>query len=70
MFKTALTILILLSSMFYLTINNFYLFTINNALFRCLFITYFTFYLEVTVVSNLGKEKNMENQDFMVLLDL
>ena len=56
MFKTALTILILLSSMFYLTINNFYLFTINNALLGvCL--SLILPYLEVTAVSNLGKEK-------------
>ena len=56
MFKTALGILIILSSMFYLTINNFYLFTINNALLGvCL--SLILPYLEVTAVSNLGKEK-------------
>ena len=56
MFKTALAILIVLSALFYLTINNFYLFTINNALLGvCL--SLILPYLEVTAVSNLGKEK-------------
>ena len=32
MFKTALAILLVLSSLFYLTLENFYLFLINNAL--------------------------------------
>ena len=56
MFRTALAILIILSAMFYLTINNFYLFTINNALLGvCL--SLILPYLEVTAVANLGKEK-------------
>ena len=56
MFKSALAILIILSSLFYLTLENFYLFTINNALLGvCL--SLILPYLEVTAVSNLGKEK-------------
>lgn len=56
MFKTALAILLILSSLFYLTLENFYLFLINNALLGvCL--SLILPYLEVTAVSNLGKEK-------------
>jgi PPP family 3-phenylpropionic acid transporter len=56
MFKTALAILIILSALFYLTLENFYLFMINNALLGvCL--SLILPYLEVTAVSNLGKEK-------------
>ena len=56
MFKTALYLSVISSSLFYLTINNFYLFMINNALLGvCL--SLILPYLEVTAISTLGKEK-------------
>lgn len=56
MFKTALYLSIISSASFYLTIENFYLFMINNALLGvCL--SLILPYLEVTAISNLGKEK-------------
>ncbi len=56
MFKTALYLSIISSACFYLTIENFYLFMINNALLGvCL--SLILPYLEVTAISNLGKEK-------------
>ena len=56
MFKIALYLSIISSACFYLTIENFYLFMINNALLGvCL--SLILPYLEVTAISNLGKEK-------------
>ena len=56
MFKTALYLSVLSSASFYLTIENFYLFMINNALLGvCL--SLILPYLEVTAISTLGKEK-------------
>jgi MFS transporter, PPP family, 3-phenylpropionic acid transporter len=56
MFKKALFSAIFLASCFYLTIENFYLFTINNAILgACL--SLILPYLEVIAISNLGKEK-------------
>lgn len=56
MFKTALFISIFSSSLFYLTIENFYLFLLNNTILAaCL--SLILPYLEVTAISNLGKEK-------------
>ncbi len=55
-FKLALFLAIVFSSFFYITIENFYLFLINNALLAtCL--SLILPYLEVTAVQNLGKEK-------------
>lgn len=56
MFKTALYLSIVSSSLFYLTIENFYLFMINNA-FLGVCLSLILPYLEVTAISNLGKEK-------------
>ena len=56
MFKIALYLSILSSSLFYLTIENFFLFMINNAILGiCL--SLILPYLEVTAISNLGKDK-------------
>ncbi|PUE63534.1 MFS transporter [Arcobacter caeni] len=56
MFKTALYLSVISSASFYLTIENFYLFMINNALLGvCL--SLILPYLEVTAISTLGKEK-------------
>lgn len=56
MFKTALFLSVFSSALFYLTIDNFYLFVINNALLGvCL--SLILPYLEVTAISTLGKEK-------------
>ena len=56
MFKIALYLSVLSSASFYLTIENFYLFMINNALLGvCL--SLILPYLEVTAISTLGKEK-------------
>lgn len=56
MFKSALLLSVISSSLFYLTIDNFYLFLINNALLGvCL--SLILPYLEVTAISTLGKEK-------------
>ena len=55
-FKTALFLSIISSASFYLTIENFFLFLINNALLGvCL--SLILPYLEVTAISSLGKEK-------------
>ncbi|MDX9959889.1 MAG: MFS transporter [Aliarcobacter sp.] len=55
-FKTALFLSIISSVSFYLTIENFFLFLINNALLGvCL--SLILPYLEVTAISSLGKEK-------------
>ncbi len=55
-FKFALFLSIVLSSFFYISIDNFYLFLINNALLStCL--SLILPYLEVTAIQNLGKEK-------------
>lgn len=55
-FKTALFLSIISSASFYLTIENFFLFLINNALLGvCL--SLILPYLEVTAISTLGKEK-------------
>lgn len=55
-FKTALIMSIFFSAMFYLTINNFYAFMINNGLLGvCLALI--LPYLEVTAIQNLGKER-------------
>lgn len=56
MFKTALYLSIVSSACFYLTIENFYLFIINNA-FLGVCLSLILPYLEVTAISNLGKEK-------------
>lgn len=56
MFKTALYLSIVSSVCFYLTIENFYLFMINNA-FLGVCLSLILPYLEVTAISNLGKEK-------------
>lgn len=56
MFKTALYLSVIASSLFYVTIDNFFLFMINNALLGvCL--SLILPYLEVTAISTLGKEK-------------
>lgn len=56
MFKSALYISVFSSACFYLTIENFFLFMINNAiLVACL--SLILPYLEVTAISTLGKEK-------------
>jgi PPP family 3-phenylpropionic acid transporter len=56
MFKSALFLSIISSALFYITIENFYLFVINNALLGvCL--SLILPYLEVTAISTLGKEK-------------
>ena len=56
MFKSALFLSVISSALFYLTIDNFYLFVINNALLgACL--SLILPYLEVTAISTLGKEK-------------
>ena len=56
MFKTALYLSVIASSLFYITIDNFFLFMINNALLGvCL--SLILPYLEVTAISTLGKEK-------------
>lgn len=56
MFKLALYISVFSSACFYLTIENFFLFMINNAiLVACL--SLILPYLEVTAISTLGKEK-------------
>lgn len=56
MFKTALYLSVISSILFYFTIENFYLFMINNAILGvCL--SLILPYLEVTAISNLGKEK-------------
>lgn len=56
MFKTALYLSIILAALFYVTIEHFYLFSINNAILGvCLSVI--LPYLEVTALSNLGKEK-------------
>lgn len=55
-FKSALLLSIFFSAMFYLTINNFYAFMINNALLGvCLALI--LPYIEVTAIKNLGKER-------------
>lgn len=55
-FKSALYLSILTSSLFYLTIDNFYAFMINNAVLGvCL--SLILPYLEVTALKNLGKSK-------------
>ena len=55
-FKNALFLSILTSAMFYITIDNFYAFMINNAILGvCL--SLILPYLEVTALKNLGKEK-------------
>lgn len=55
-FKTSLFLSIVSSSMFYITIDNFYAFMINNALLGvCL--SLILPYLEVTAIKELGKEK-------------
>lgn len=55
-FKNALFLSILTSSMFYITIDNFYAFMINNAILgACL--SLILPYLEVTALKNLGKDK-------------
>lgn len=55
-FKTALFLSIFSSSLFYITIDNFYAFMINNALLGvCL--SLILPYLEVTAIKELGKEK-------------
>jgi PPP family 3-phenylpropionic acid transporter len=56
MFKSALYISVFSSACFYLTIENFFLFMINNAILAaCL--SLILPYLEVTAISTLGKEK-------------
>ena len=56
MFKLALYISVFSSACFYLTIENFFLFMINNAILAaCL--SLILPYLEVTAISTLGKEK-------------
>ena len=56
MFKTALYLSVIASTLFYVTIDNFFLFMINNALLGvCL--SLILPYLEVTAISTLGKEK-------------
>ncbi len=55
-FKLALFLAVVFSSLFYITIEHFYLFLINNALLAtCL--SLILPYLEVTAVQNLGKER-------------
>jgi PPP family 3-phenylpropionic acid transporter len=55
-FKNALFLSILTSSLFYITIDNFYAFMINNAVLGvCL--SLILPYLEVTALKNLGKDK-------------
>jgi PPP family 3-phenylpropionic acid transporter len=55
-FKLALYLSVICSSLFYLTIENFYLFMINNAILgACL--SLILPYLEVTAIKVLGKEK-------------
>jgi len=55
-FKTALFLSILTSSLFYFTIDNFYAFTINNAILGvCL--SLILPYLDVTAIKNLGSNK-------------
>ncbi len=55
-FKSILFICILCSSLFYITIENFYAFMINNAILgACL--SLILPYLEVTAISILGKDK-------------
>lgn len=56
MFKTALYLSIISAFLFYVTIENFYLFTINNA-FLGVCLSVILPYLEVTAISNLGKER-------------
>jgi PPP family 3-phenylpropionic acid transporter len=56
MFKIALYLSIVSSALFYISIENFFLFMINNAILGvCL--SLILPYLEVTAISNLGKEK-------------
>ena len=56
MFKSALYLSIILAALFYVTIENFYLFSINNAILGvCLSVI--LPYLEVTALSNLGKDR-------------
>ncbi|QKF72277.1 putative major facilitator superfamily transporter [Aliarcobacter faecis] len=56
MFTKSLFIAILGATLFYLTINNFYLFLVNNAILAAA-LSLILPYLEITAISILGKEK-------------
>ncbi len=55
-FKITLFLSIVFSSLFYLTINDFYMFMINNALLAAC-VSLILPYLELTAIKNLGKDK-------------
>ena len=56
MFKKALFLTVIAVALFYITIEHFYIFMLNNA-FLAACLSLILPYLEVTAVSNLGKEK-------------
>ncbi len=68
MFKKALFLTVLAVTLFYITIEHFYIFMLNNA-FLAACLSLILPYLEVTTVTVLGK-RDTEKLDFLALLGL